>query len=160
MKDWDALFNQLPSEELDKVALLRIIECSNGVIQYSYRDSQPWALSLEDTRKAMKYSMGCMKTMSIPLKNETIVFAPETQELLKQVREIYISGAKNNVEEDWIEFLRASKANLLAAGKDRIIKAKQIAIEQIDAITEECIEWGFNYILSFVGWSDQGYHYA
>ena len=29
--NWDALFSALPPEELDKVALLRMIECTNGV---------------------------------------------------------------------------------------------------------------------------------
>jgi hypothetical protein len=31
MKNWDTIFQALPDEEQDKLALLRLIECSNGV---------------------------------------------------------------------------------------------------------------------------------
>ena len=32
MIDWDARFAELPDAEKDKIALLRVIECSNGII--------------------------------------------------------------------------------------------------------------------------------
>ena len=56
-KDWDAIFQALPDEEQDKLALLRLVECSNGVIQHSFRNGDPDALSPEETRIAMKFSM-------------------------------------------------------------------------------------------------------
>ncbi|NDG32849.1 hypothetical protein EB118_22615, partial [bacterium] len=62
MKDWNFIFQQLPDEEQDKLALLRVIETSNGVIQHMFRDGDHNALSAEETRTAMKFSMGCMKT--------------------------------------------------------------------------------------------------
>lgn len=151
-KKWQELFNSLPEEELDKIALLRVIECSNGVIQYKYRDGEETALPIQETKKAMNYSMGCMKTMSIPLKSKTITFLPETENILREVRKIYISGAKNGNKEDWEEFLIASAANINAAGKHRIMKAQKIANEEIDAIAPEHIQWGINYINKFVGW--------
>ena len=76
--NWDALFSALPPEELDKVALLRMIECTNGVIQHQFRDGSDDALSVEETRAAMKFSMGCIKNMTIPLGDELISFAPAT----------------------------------------------------------------------------------
>ena len=45
--DWNALFTSLPSDELDKVALLRMIECTNGVIQHLFRDEAEDALSVD-----------------------------------------------------------------------------------------------------------------
>ena len=71
--NWDELFNSLPPDELDKLALLRVIECSNGVIQHRFRDNDPDALDVEETRRAMKYSMGAIKTMSIWLVRSTLV---------------------------------------------------------------------------------------
>ena len=150
--DWEKLFNNLPPEELDKIALLRVIECSNGVIQYAYRDGMSYALPIEETKKAMNYSMGCMKTMSIPLKSTTIKFAPQTEELMRKMRTIYISGFKNGNDEDLEEFFVASKANLLAVGKERVLKAQELANTEVDAIAPEHIEWGVNYINRFVGW--------
>ncbi len=35
------MFNSLPSEELDKLAFLRIIECGNGIVQFMFRDNAP-----------------------------------------------------------------------------------------------------------------------
>ena len=54
MKNWNKIFEALPDEEQDKLALLRVIETSNGVIQSLYRNGDPDALSLEETRAAMK----------------------------------------------------------------------------------------------------------
>ena len=83
-KDWKAIYRDLPDEEKEKIAILRVMECSNGVIQHAFRDKIDWRVSIEETRRAMKFSMSCMKTLEIPLKDETITFAPETQVLLRE----------------------------------------------------------------------------
>jgi hypothetical protein len=57
MIDWDTRFQALPDTEKDKIALLRVIECTNGIIQYKFRDEDEDALSVEETRDAMKFSM-------------------------------------------------------------------------------------------------------
>ena len=33
--NWEQAFRALPSEELDKLAVLRVMECTNGVISTS-----------------------------------------------------------------------------------------------------------------------------
>ena len=152
MKNWDQLFGNLPDEEKNKIALLRVIECSNGVVQYMFRDQDPDALSIEETRDAMKFSMGCMKTMSIPLKSHTVTFAEETASVMKEVRELYISGFKNGNQEDMEEFLRASKANLNAVGQKRILEARKIVFDEVDDIPPCALDWGLEYIFSLVGW--------
>jgi hypothetical protein len=101
MIDWNTRFQALPDAEKDKIALLRVIECSNGIIQYKFRDEDEDALSVEETRDAMKFSMGCMKTMKIPLGEEVITFSPETAELFTEMRRLYISGAKQNNQADY-----------------------------------------------------------
>ena len=152
MKDWDTIFQTLPDEEQDKLALLRLVECSNGVIQHSFRNGDPDALSPEETRIAMKFSMGCMKTQSIPLGDEVITFAPETAEIMKEVRELYISGFKNNNQIDYEEFMRASVANLNAIGKERIIDARQILFYNLYDIPAHCLDWGIQYIFGLMHW--------
>ena len=87
MKNWKELFGDLSETEKDKVAILRVMECANGIIQYAYRDSAPYALTLEETRKAMKFSMSCMKTMTIPFKEETITLLPETEKICRESSE-------------------------------------------------------------------------
>jgi len=152
--DWSR-FHSLPSEDLDNIALLRVIECSNGVVQHMFREGREDGLSLEDTRKAMKFSMGCMKTMSIPLGDKVIEFSPNTAVLLQEMRQLYISGVKNGNDEDFTEFLAGSKENLLACGPDRILRAKDVAEKYLtEHIPLKALEWGVGYIFGFAEWRD------
>jgi len=152
MIDWDARFAELPDAEKDKIALLRVIECSNGCIQHKFRDEDEDALSVEESRDAMKFSMSAIKTMEIPLGEEVITFAPETAELFTEMRRLYISGAKQNNQADYDEFLKGSKANLLAVGKERILEARRLAFNHIDELPPHTLEWGLAYIFSFAEW--------
>ena len=151
-KDWNAIFQALPDEEQDKLALLRLIECSNGVIQSLFRNGDPDALSPEETRTAMKFSMSCMKTQSIPLGDEVITFASETAEIMREVRELYISGFKQQNDENYEEFMRASVANLNAIGKERILDARQILFCSLYDIPVHCLDWGIQYIFGLMKW--------
>lgn len=112
-RDWNALFTALPSDELDKVALLRMIECTNGVIQHLFRDEAADALSVEETRIAMKFSMGCIKNMSIPLRDKMITFAPATVDAIGLLRELYVSSVKNGNQAALAEFF-VEKADFLS----------------------------------------------
>mgnify|MGYP003336274643 CR=1 FL=1 len=153
MKNWNDLFGNLPDEEKDKIALLRVIECSNGVVQHMFRANDEDALSIEETRDAMKFSMGCMKTMSIPLKSKTVTFNEDAAVLFKEMRRLYVSGFKKNNPDDLNEFFVASKANLHAIGPKRILNAKDIALKEVSAIPANAIDWGIGYIFNFAGWS-------
>ena len=149
MTDWKKLYSDLPVEELDKIALLRVMECTNGIIQFAFRDGEDYALPLEETRRAMKFSMGCIKRMEIPLKEETIVFAPETQELMRQARDFYVRGMKQGDDEAYAEFMRISKESARACGMERIIKAQKLIEEQVDDIPTRTIVWGVEYLMQF-----------
>ena len=126
MKDWKTLYSNLPSEELDKIAVLRVMECTNGIIQYAHRDNASYKLSIEETRRAMKFSMSSIKNLQIPLKEETLTFAPETQELLREARDYYTRGMKRNDDDAYAEFMRISKESARACGMERIIKAQKL----------------------------------
>jgi hypothetical protein len=152
MKNWDEVFGSLSDEEKNKIAILRVIECSNGVVQHMFRAHDEDALSIEETRDAMKFSMGCMKTMTIPLKSHTVTFAEETASVMREVRELYISGFKNGNKEDMEEFIRASKANINSLGQKRILEARQIVFDEVDDIPPCALDWGLGYIFSLVGW--------
>lgn len=150
MKDWKQIYSSLPDEELDKIAVLRVMECTNGIIQYAYRDGASYKLSIEDTRRAMKFSMGCMKRMRIPLKDETITFAPETQELMHEARDLYVRGIKQGDGEARAEFMEVSKATAQACGLNRIVKGMKTLEENIDDIPPETLKWGVEYLMQFL----------
>ena len=149
MKDWKSIFINLPESEKDKVAILRVMECSNGVMQHAYREKQIFAFSTYETRKAMKFSMSCIKNMSIPLKEETITFEPETEKLLREVRELYISGFKRGNDEDLEEFMLVSAACIQSLGQNRIVKAKDILAQNTTDIPPQALDWGVRYINRF-----------
>jgi hypothetical protein len=152
MKDWEKLFDSMSDDEKNKLAILRVIECSNGVVQHMFRDEDPLALTLEETRDAMKFSMGCMKRMEIPLRSGTVTFSEETASIMREVRELYVSGFKNGNDEDMQEFIRASKANLNAIGAKRILDARQTVFNEVDDLPPVALDWGLSYIFSLVGW--------
>ena len=52
-KEWKEKFEALSEEELEKLAILRVMECTNGIIQYAHRDNASYKLSIEETRRAM-----------------------------------------------------------------------------------------------------------
>ena len=149
MKNWNQIFENLSDTEKDKVAVLRVMECANGVMQHAYREKQIFAYSTYETRKAMKFSMSCMKRMQIPLKDETIAFEPETEKLLREVRDLYISGFKNGNEEDFKEFMIVSGACIRALGKERIVTAKDVLAQNISDIPLQALDWGVRYINQF-----------
>jgi len=149
MTDWKKLYSDLPVEELDKIALLRVMECTNGIIQFAFRDGEDYALPLEETRRAMKFSMGCIKRMEIPLKEETIVFAPETQELMRQARDFYVRGMKQGDDEAYAEFMKISEVTAQVCGIDRLIQAKKTLEQNVDDIPPDTLKWGLAYLMQF-----------
>lgn len=149
MKDWDAIFNDLSDEEKDKVAILRVMECANGVMQHAFRGNKDFAYSVDETRKAMKFSMSCMKNMAIPLKTETVSFSPETERLMREVRDLYISGFKNGDDAALEEFMIVSSACIRALGKNRILEARDTLAQNVSDIPPQALDWGVDYISQF-----------
>jgi len=148
MKDWQSLFETLSEEEKDGIALLRVMECTNGVIQFAYRGNEPWALPIEKTREVMNFSMGCIKRWTIPLKEGDVTFSPETVEILKEVRELYQKGKKDDAA--FAEFMRASAATAKVCGKKRIMKASEVLAENFDVFPDGTLNWGVNYLMQFL----------
>jgi len=148
--DWTAFFENLSDSEKDKIATLRVIEVTTGMIQHAHRDNASYALPIEETREAMKFSMGCMKRMNIPIGGETITFEPETEEFLREVRKLYISGVKNGVEEDFEEFMRASAASVNAVGMPRLLKAADAIKVGINNPISNHVMWGVSYLKQFL----------
>ena len=150
MTNWTKEFTNLPSDELDALAVLRIIETSNGIIQHMYRDKHPDALTLQETREAMGFSMSSIKRMQIVLENETIDFAEPTKDIMALVRKYYISGMKNNNDKDYAEFLVASLACLTACGIERLQAAKDKLFANCYSMPPYAWDYGLDYCRNFL----------
>jgi len=153
--DWDTTFNALPSDELDKLAVLRVMECANGVLQHMYRDNDPDALSVEDTRRAMNFSMSSIKKMQIPLESETITFEEDTIKVMREVRDLYIQGVKHANDEAYNKFLTASLACLKACGIERLQVAHDKLFKDCHEMPPFAWGYGMSYIRGFMSMSKE-----
>ena len=149
-KDWFQVFDTCTAEELDKLAVLRIVECTNGIIQFMYRDKVPDALTIEETREAMGFSMSSIKRMRIVLENEIIEFSDDTKKIMAEVRDLYIKGMKQNDDEAYAEFLVASLACLKACGLDRLEAAKDKLFANCYAMPPYTWQYGMDYCRNFI----------
>ncbi len=150
MTNWTSEFNALSSDDLDGIAILRVLETSNGCIQQMFRSDDPDALSVEETRKAMKFSMSSIKQMSIELDDGTVTFSDTAKELMGRVRKLYISGFKNGNDADFAEFMKASVASLTACGLPRIFEAKARLYNHCYELPSHTWDLGLAYILSLL----------
>ena len=148
MRNWKETFEALTEEQKNNLAILRVMECSNGLIQYAYRDQANHALSIEDTRRAMKFSMGCIKKMEIPLGETTITFGNDLKEIFGEIRDLYQSGKTN--QKDFDEFMKISIIMYNVLGKERVQEAQKVLSQHITEIAPEHLQWGANYIINFI----------
>lgn len=145
--NWFEFYDSLPEEELKAIALLRVIECTNGCIQHAFRDQAPEALSVEETRKAMNFSMTAMKELKFQMGERSYEFTGETAERLRQARELYIRTFKNNDESAEEEFFDCSISCAKAIGIYRIREAKEAVETHLSHIfPKHTVSWGANYL--------------
>ena len=155
---WEEFFSSLTDHELDGVALIRVIECSNGCIQHAFRDNDPRALPLEKTRETMKFSMGLMKTLDLCLGGVTYDFSEATKEGLRGIRGLYVRGFKQGDSEAMDEFFKSSYACVDSLGIDRIRKAATIVKKElVNVFPPHTVDWGFNYLSHLIDSSPNTY---
>ncbi len=147
MRDWIAFYSGCTEEELEGIALLRVIECTNGCIQHAFRESNPIALPVEETREAMKFSMGLMKTYEFSLGEKTYSFSEGVKEGLSYVRNLYTEAFKKGNEEAMGEFFSSSEACVQALGMDRINQAAEnVQAHAAEYIPPHTVSWGVSYL--------------
>lgn len=148
MKDWNRFYQSLNEDNLQAIALLRVVECTNGCIQHAFRDGDIKALPVEQTRKAMKYSMAAMKSQTFTLGDETYSFQGEVAEGLREARELYIRAFKQGDESAMNEFFDCSIACAQTLGEKRIKQAAQKIKNFLgDTFPEKTVDWGEAYLL-------------
>lgn len=155
MKSWTEFFGSLTEDQLQALALLRIVECTNGCIQHTYRSQHPKALSVEDTRKAMKYSMAAMKDLSFKVGQVEYSFSGEVAEGLRGARDLYVRAFKQGDEGAMDEFIDCSIACAQTLGETRILAAGAKVRESLkETFPEDTVSWGESYLLRLL--SDDG----
>jgi hypothetical protein len=145
-------FSSLSSEDLDKLAILRALEVTNGCTQWAHRRKDEESLPLEQTRQCMKLSMSAIKNKQINLKNgESITFSPFLQNIMDEVRSLYIDAFKHNLVAQEEKFYALSTAQFLLCGSERMKKSFQVIRDNYqDLFTDFYINKGIRYVQSYL----------
>ena len=86
---------KIDADELDKLALLRVLEVTNGCTQWGFRRQDEQCLSVEQTRECMRQVIGFIQNKQIDLPSgEQIHFAPSIEALIEEGRELYQAAFK------------------------------------------------------------------
>jgi hypothetical protein len=147
-KYWLDIWKSQTEEVLDATALIRVIECTNGCVQYAFRGEDENALSIEQTRECMKISMGTIKNKVLPLPDGTEVVLPEEcHGIMNEARDLYIRGFKQGDDEAMDEFFALSKAHFQVLGREIIDEKFRFFAEHFeDVFTTYWIAVGRKYI--------------
>jgi hypothetical protein len=143
---------EIDAKELDKLAILRVIEVTNGCTQWGFRRQDEHCLSIEQTRECMRMSIGFIKNKQIPLSSgEVIHFTLPIEQLIEEGRELYQNAFKNNVAGAQEEYYAYSTAQFLVYGRQRLDAAMQLVKQELESLfTPYYIEKGRNYIAPYV----------
>lgn len=151
MNKWYEVWGNCTEKELDGLAVLRVMECTNGVIQNAFRENSPMALDVETTRAAMKFSMSSIKNLKIDLGEEVIEFTGETAEALRKARDLYVRAFKRGDESAVSEFLDCSEASVRVVGEHRLLEAVYKLNQNLSHVFPPGTpDWGFQYLRRFL----------
>ncbi|NCO73863.1 MAG: hypothetical protein GW795_13270 [Cyanobacteria bacterium] len=143
---------KISPEDLDKLALIRALEVTNGCTQWAYRRGDQDCLPLEETQKCMKLSMSSIKNKEILLNNGKVIkYTGKLAQLMDESRSLYIDAFKNNIEGKEEEFYAISTAQFLVHGEERMNKCFQIIKDNyLSLFTDFFIKKGENYVKPYL----------
>ena len=144
---WRAIWEGQSESVLMATALVRAMECTNGCVQHAFRDEDPHALSIDQTRLCMKTSMSAIKTKVLPIPGEEdMVFPEEAIAPMEEARKLY-QKMKTGDQPAYEEFYALSSAHFHVLGEDRMERAfEYFRYHFTDVFTEAYIYAGEDYI--------------
>lgn len=151
ISDWEQY-----EEYYEYIALIRAMECTNGCVQYSYRNNDEDALSLEQTKECMNLSMGFILSKELTLPNGEHIKIPfDLIPQLNKIRQLYYNGFKKQNHDDLRSFYANSVAMFNLLGEEHILKAMNtIKTHYKDVFTPHFLFYGLNYQLQFLEVTD------
>ncbi|MFM1842175.1 MAG: hypothetical protein RLZZ490_911, partial [Cyanobacteriota bacterium] len=146
--DQAEVLQAIAPEELDKLALIRVLEVTNGCLQWAFRRQDKQALSVEQTRDCMQMVIGFIKDKKITYPNGKIItFSPEVVQLMETVTLLYRQAFKQNNETARAEYFIHSTAQFIVFGRQRIDWAEaEVKTHFTDLFSDYFVGRGQNYI--------------
>lgn len=146
-KQWLAIWKEQSEEVITATALIRAMECTNGCVQYAFRDEDSTALDIDQTRLCMKTSMSAIKTKVLPIPGEEDLHMPEEAiPLMNEAREAY-QKMKTGDEDAYDKFYALSTAHFHVIGEEKMEKAfEYFRYHFTNVFTEHFINLGEDYV--------------
>ncbi|MGB3491434.1 MAG: hypothetical protein WBA57_01815 [Elainellaceae cyanobacterium] len=143
---------KIDATELDNLAVLRILEVTNGCTQWAFRRQDEQCLSVEQTRECMKQVIGFIKEKRIDFPNgQSIEFTPVIEALIEEGRDLYQDAFKKNVAGAKQEYYAYSTAQFLVYGRQRLHDSMQRVRAEFEPLfTPYYIERGQKYIAPYL----------
>ena len=144
---WYKIWSECTPEVLDATAIIRVMECTNGCVQYAFRGETARALSVDQTRLAMKTSMSAIKTKKLPLPTGEVIQMPdEAIPLMDEARDLYQKMKTRDIDA-YDEFFALSTAHFHVLGKEIIDEKFDFLTKHFENVfTEYFIASGKEYI--------------
>ena len=147
IEEYKLIYLSLSKQALMQLALIRVVEVTNGIIQYSYRLGEDDALSVEQTRECMKFSLGCIRNQEI----NGVKIDAQLGAIMKDVRELYIKGFKQGDDNAMKHFYAHSTAIFEAVGRKRLLDAHKFAKNNLTQLyTKKFIDSMIGYAFRYV----------
>lgn len=143
---------QIDSKELDKLALLRVLEVTNGCTQWGFRRKDHNCLSIAQTRECMRTVIGFILAKKIDLPSgDSIHFSPPIEQFMDEVRELYHDAFKKHIAGAEREYYASSAAQFLVYGRQRLEAGVKVVEQEFEPLfTPYYLEKGHNYIAPYL----------
>ncbi len=144
--------SRIDAKDLDKLAILRVLEVTNGCTQWGFRRQDEQCLSVEQTRKCMREVIGFINDKKIDFPSgESIQFNASMEKLIEEGRELYIDAFKKNIASAEKEYYAYSTAQFLVYGRQRLNAAMQVIKREFESLfTNYYLEKGRKYIAPYI----------
>jgi hypothetical protein len=143
---------QFSEDDLDKLAELRVLEITNGCVQWRFRKNGEGSLSVDQTRECMKIVMKFIKDQEVYFPSKGIrTFSPEVSEFITEGRQLYRDAFKNNVPGAKRQYYAMSVAQFIVYGRDRLNQAMALVQKDYEPLfTPFFIGRGRNYVAPYL----------
>lgn len=142
-------FNQ---EDLEHLAELRVLEVTNGCVQWGFRLRNEQSLSAEATRECMRRVIGFIKEKRLYFPSKgTITFKPELETFIEKGRELYWEAFKQHLPEAERQYYAQSTGQFMAYGRQRLEAAMELVKQDYETFfSPYFIQRGRNYIAPYL----------
>jgi hypothetical protein len=139
-------------QDLDRLALLRVLEVTNGCAQWGFRRQDPGCLSADQARDCMRQVIGFIKDKRIVLPSgSTVGFSSAVEALIESGRELYHNAFKRNQSGAQRAYYAASTAQFIAYGPKRLQVALDLVNQEFEPLfTATWIARGQRYIAPYL----------